>query len=494
VRAPGGFLPPGPPEDIFEQMKESLGVTKGRFLNTLSGRFLMLTVVFVMLAEVLIFVPSIARFREDYLLLRLEKAQIASLALLATDGMLSEELEAELLTNAGVLNVVLHRNQVRQLILSSPMVDDISGTYDLRMATPWHLIRDALAVLADNSEPTIRVLGNPVQDAGLLIEVSMKSGPLRQAMFDYGLRILALSAVISAVTASLLFFAVRRLLVVPIRNVVRHMAYYAEAPEDARRVIAPTSSVVEIHEAEAALQSLQKQMTGALRQKERLAQLGSAVAKISHDLRNILTTAQLFADRIERSADPAVARTAPKLVGSITRAVSLCESTLAFGKAEEPPPRLSRLPLRPLIEEIIEAEALGERPGITCLIDVPAALTLRADSEQLYRVLANLMRNAMQAIEAMGKGGEIEISGGETDVDWWIKVGDTGPGLPARARDNLFTAFTGGTRKGGSGLGLAIAQELVKGHGGRVELLRSDETGTQFIIHLPKTDGMDKAA
>ncbi|WP_050525324.1 sensor histidine kinase [Pseudorhodobacter ferrugineus] len=443
-----------------------------------------------MLAEVLIFVPSIARFREDYLLLRLEKAQIASLALLATDGMISAELEAELLSNAGVLNVVLWRDQIRQLILSSPMTEEISATYDLRTATPLYLLRDALVVLVDSHDHVVRVIGNPVQQAGSLIEVTMPTAPLRQAMIEYGLRILVLSALISAVTATLLFLAARRLLVQPIRRVVDHMALYADAPEDARRVIKPTSQVVELREAEDALLSLQTQMTGALRQKERLAQLGSAVAKISHDLRNILTTAQLFADRIERSADPAVARIAPKLVGSITRAVSLCESTLAFGKAEEPPPRLSRVALGPLIEEVIEAEALGERDGVTCLVDVPIGMTLRADSEQLYRILANLMRNAMQALEATGKDGVIEVSGGETDAEWWIKVGDTGPGLPARARDHLFTAFQGGTRKGGSGLGLAIAFELVRGHGGRLDLLRSDEAGTEFMIHLPKKDGL----
>lgn len=467
-----------------------LGMKRSGFLNTLSGRFLMLTVAFVMLAEVLIFVPSIARFREDYLLLRLEKAQIASLALLATDGMISSDLEAELLSNAGVLNVVLWRDQIRQLILSSPMPDEISATYDLRKATPLYLLRDALVVLIDSENHAIRVLGNPVQDAGSLIEVTMPTAPLRQAMIAYGLRILALSALISAVTAALLFFAVQRLLVQPIHRVVQHMALYADAPEDARRVISPTSGVVELREAEEALLSLQTQISGALRQKERLAQLGAAVAKISHDLRNILTTAQLFADRIERSSDPAVARIAPKLVGSITRAVSLCESTLAFGKAEEPSPRLSRVALRPLIEEVIEAEAPGERAGVTCLVDVPAGLNVRADSEQLYRVLANLMRNAMQALEATGQEGAIEVSGGETETEWWIKVGDTGPGLPPRARDHLFTAFQGGARKGGSGLGLAIAFELVRGHGGRLELQRSDETGTEFKIHLPKKDGL----
>lgn len=461
------------------------------FLNTLSGRFLLLTVAFVMLAEVLIFVPSIARFREDYLALRLEKAQIASLALLASDGMISPELEAELLANADVFNVVLRRNEARQLILSSPMTDPVLVTYDLRDARSMDLIRDALVVLASVQNYTIRVIGNPVREAGLSIEVTMATAPLRAAMMEFGLRILALSAVISAVTAALLFLAVRRLLVLPIRRVVTHMAAYAEAPQDARRVITPTSRVHELREAEEALLSLQTQLTGSLRQKERLAQLGSAVAKISHDLRNILTTSQLFADRIERSTDPNVARIAPKLVNSISRAVSLCESTLAFGKAEEPPPRLQRFALLPLAEDVIEAEALGERPGIEVLVDIPAGMVLRADSEQLYRVLANLMRNAVQAMEATGRGGTLEVSGGESDTDWWIKVGDTGPGLPPRAREHLFTAFQGSARKGGSGLGLAIASELVGGHGGRLDLLRTDESGTEFILHLPKAGGSE---
>ena len=459
---------------------------RGRFFNTLSGRFLLLTVAFVMLAEVLIFFPSIARFRADYLLLRLEKAQIASLALLATDGMIMPELEAELLKNAEVFNVVLRRDDIRQLVLSSPMPQPVELTYDLRMAGPMQLINDAVAVLADPTNRVIRVIGHPVQDAGQLIEITMESAPLRRAMIDYGLRILALSALISAVTAVLLFLAVRRLMVLPIRRVVRHMQAYAEAPEDARRVIEPMGNVEELLVAEEALQSMQTQLTGALRQRERLAQLGSAVAKISHDLRNILTTAQLFADRIEGSADPTVARAAPKLVNSISRAVSLCEATLAFGKAEEPPPTLKRLALKPLVDDVIEGEGFTDTSPVTCLVDVPTTLSIHADREQLHRVLANLIRNARQAIEAMNTPGTIEVSAGEDEQDWWIRIGDTGPGLPARARDHLFTAFQGGTRKGGTGLGLAIASELVRGHGGKLELARSDEGGTEFLIRLPK--------
>jgi len=462
------------------------------FLNSLSGRFLALTVVFVMLAEVLIFVPSVARFRADYLQLRLEKAQIASLALLASDGMIEPGLEAELLANAQVLNVVLRRDEVRQLMLSSPIPSEIAATYDLRDGTPFVLIRDALAQLLDGEDRVIRVMGYPVQQAGLLIEVTMQTRPLQAALLDYGLRILLLSALISAVTAMLLFLAVRRLLVVPIARVVRSMTAYAAAPEDARRVIAPTARVTELRAAEDALQSLQTQMTGALKQRERLAQLGAAVAKISHDLRNILTSAQLVADRIEGSADPLVARSAPKLVGSIARAVSLCESTLAFGRAEEPPPRLTRFPLRLVAEDVVAGEGLSETgEGIVGLIDVPPGLMIRADAEQLYRVLSNLVRNARQSLEAQGAGGTIEIAGGEDEADWWIKVGDTGPGLPPRAREHLFTAFQGGTRKGGSGLGLAIAAELVRGHGGRLDLIASGPEGTEFMIRLPRGDGLD---
>jgi signal transduction histidine kinase len=460
---------------------------RGGFFNTLSGRFLLLTVAFVMLAEVLIFVPSIARFRADFLTLRLEKAQIAALAQLAAEDMVTPALEKELLANAEVYNVVLRRDAARQLVLSSPIPSPISDTFDLREAGPWPLIRDAFACLLEGKDRIIRVIGYPVQSAGLLIEVTMDEAPLRTAMLDYGGRILVLSALISVVTAFFLFLAVQRLIVLPIRRVVSHMKAYAEAPEDARRVIAPTATVVELRDAEEAMQSMQTQLTGSLRQKERLAQLGGAVAKISHDLRNILTTAQLFADRIEGSVDPMVARAAPKLVNSISRAAALCESTLAFGKAEEAPPSLRRFGLAGLAVEVAEAEGLVAEASVTCLIDVPVQMVITADYEQLYRVLSNLVRNARQAIEATGLEGSIEISGGETAQEWWIRVGDTGPGLPERAREHLFEAFQGGARKGGIGLGLAIAAELVRGHGGRLELARSDAEGSEFLIHLPKT-------
>ncbi len=458
-------------------------------LNSLSGRLLILTTIFVMVAEVLIFVPSIARFRVDFLNNRLERAQIASLALLA-DDMIDGELEQELLENAGVFNVVLRRDQVRQLMLSSDMPQPISATFDMRDDSALVLIRDALLRFVSPQNSVIRVIGAPVRDAGLLIEITMETDTLRMAMIDYGIRILVLSAVISVITAGLLFVAMRALLLKPIKRVVVDMQNYTAAPEDARRIITPSASVTELREAEEALQKLETDLTQALRQKDRLAQLGSAVSKISHDLRNILTTAQLFTDRIEMSEDPAVKRMAPKLVGSITRAVHLCESTLAFGKAEEPSPTLTRLLLRDLVDEVIDSEALAVGDyDLSFDCNVPFSMMVRADPEQLYRVLANLARNARQAIVATGKPGCISFSAREDADAWWFEVSDTGPGLPQKAKEHLFTPFQGGTRKGGTGLGLAISAELIRGHGGTLSLSASDGSGSCFTICLPKGDG-----
>jgi hypothetical protein len=300
---------------------------------------------------------------------------------------------------------------------------------------------------------------------------------------------LLLSAVISVFTAFLLFLAVRAILVKPIRGVVDHMQSYARAPEDARRIITPSAGVTELREAEEALKFMQTELTSALRQKDRLAQLGSAVSKISHDLRNILTSAQLFTDRIEMSEDPTVARLAPKLVNSITRAVHLCESTLAFGKAEEPSPTLAMAQLTPIVADVIDSERLAVGDSdIHFSVYIPPMFTVRADAEQLYRVISNLVRNARQAIMATNKPGDIIVAASETAEFWLIEVTDTGPGLPPKAQEHLFTPFQGGVRKGGSGLGMAISEELVRGHGGSLGMVSTSDKGTVFCIKLPKGD------
>jgi signal transduction histidine kinase len=468
----------------------------GMVFNTLSGRFLGLMILFVMIAEVLIFVPSVARFRADYLQNRLEMAQLAALALLATppDEGVSPALKSELLATADVLNVVLRREDVRELVLESPMPEDVQETCDFRDTDQMTLMRDALRVFAADHDRIIRVIGRTRQGAKSEIEVTLHEWPLRAAMIDHGRRILTTSLVVSLATAALLFLAVQRLIVRPIGRVVGHMSAYRDDPMDASRIIAPESGARELREAETALHDLEVRLTSALRQRERLAGLGAAVAKISHDLRNMLTTAQLLTDRIEASSDPAVRRTAPKLVGSLARAISLCERTLTFGKAEELPPETAELALAPLVAEVLGNERAAVEGGwASFAADVPPDLTVRADADQLFRVLSNLVRNAAQAIEASNRPGAVTVTATEAAGRSEIRVRDTGPGLPQKARDNLFQPFRGSVRQGGAGLGLVIAAELVRGHGGTLVLEETGSRGSTFRISLP-APGMQRRA
>ena len=458
-----------------------------RLFNTLSGRFLILTVIFVMVAEVLIFVPSVARFRLSFLQEKLELAQIASLALLATpNDMVDPELEGELLANAEVLNIVLRRDEVRELILSSPMPEPVNETFDLRGAPVPTLILDAMRTVIGPEERVIRVIGMPVKSGGFEIEATLQERPLRNAMIEYGANIFWLSLFISVLTAALLFVAVHWLIVKPMDRVILHMTDYRKNPEDVRKIIKPTAKVNELLEAEKALAEMQTELTQSLLQKARLASLGGAVARISHDLRNMLTTATLLADRMETSTDPAIARTAPKVINSLTRAINLCESTLAFGKAEEPAPTLRDFNLAELVSEVFESDELRENGGcVSHEAQIPADLSVSADPDSLYRVLSNLVRNARQAIEATGKSGIVAISAVPTQGGVQITARDTGPGLPPKAVEHLFQPFQGGARRGGTGLGLAIASELIKGHGGKLELVDTSAEGTVFRIFLP---------
>jgi signal transduction histidine kinase len=461
-------------------------------LNTLSGRFLGLTILFVVIAEVLIFVPSIARFRSDYLQNRLELAQLAALAKLAApDEEVAPDLEKDLLRTAEVLNVVLRRDNVRELVLETRPPLAVDETFDLITEGSLTLIGDALRVLVSDRDRIIRVIGQTQQGIRAEIEVTLHEWPLREAMIAHGRRILYISLVISVATAALLFLAVQWLIVRPMSRVVAHMTAYRDDPEDASRIIAPTSGARELRQAETALHDLEVRLTAALRQKERLAGLGSAVAKISHDLRNMLTTAQIMADRIEASADPGVARIAPKLVGSLARAINLSERTLAYGKAEELPPVPTEFPLLPLVREVLENEGEATGARVAFAAEVAEGLCVRADSDQLFRVLSNLVRNAAQAIDAAGHPGSVTVRATEADGRSEIRVIDTGPGLPQRARDNLFQPFRGGVRQGGTGLGLVIAAELVRGHGGTLALEQTGARGSIFRISLPAPAGED---
>ena len=337
---------------------------RSRFVPGLSGKLLILTILFVMVAEVLVFVPSVSNFRKQWLTARLEDAQIAALvAEAAPGGQLPRTLRDDLLRSAKVKAVAVKRADSRRLILEEDMPAEIDAAYDLRGAAWPVLIADAMMVFAEADDRVIRVVGKPSFGDEQFIEVVMEEAPLRAAMLRYGLDILGLSILISIITAALVYLTLHLLLVKPMMRLTRDMVRFSERPEDPSRIVVPSGRSDEIGTAERELAAMQTELAGMLSQKNRLAALGLAVSKISHDLRNMLSSAQLLSDRLRSVKDERVQQHVPKLIASLDRAIRLCARTLDFGQAHEVPPKRKLFPLAPLVAEVGEGIGLP-RPDL----------------------------------------------------------------------------------------------------------------------------------
>jgi signal transduction histidine kinase len=465
-------------------------------------RLLFLTVLFVMLAEVLIFVPSIANFRVSWLTDRLTAARLAALAADAVPGgVVPEAVRGELLSTAQVRSVAIKSDQMRRLVLPANGPFAVDAKYDLReMPEPspleqirrrFQLIIDALAVFFTREDRTVLVYGHPAAGPGSsltvtdFVEIVLAEAPLKAAMLRYGLNVLALSVIISMIAAALVYLALSTLLVRPMMRITRNMLHFSQNPEDTSRIIVPSSRTDEIGIAERELAHMQSELSQMLHQKNRLAQLGLAVSKINHDLRNMLASAQLISDRLGALQDPTVQQFAPKLIASLDRAINFCNDILRFGRAAEAAPRRELMLLRKQVEEV--GEGLGlPRDGIAWRLEIDPTLRIDADPEHLFRILNNLCRNAAQAMAGQrpGASGEILIKAWREGRCVFAEVRDTGPGVPEKAQAHLFQAFQGSARKGGTGLGLAIAAELAAAHGGALRLLET-EKGAAFRLQIP---------
>ncbi|MBM3537917.1 MAG: HAMP domain-containing histidine kinase [Alphaproteobacteria bacterium] len=462
-------------------------------LTGLSVRLLGLTIAFVMLAEFLIYTPSIAKFRTDWLQGRIAAARLVSLALDATpDYMVSDALKAELLAHAEAYAIVIQKPGDVRRVLAGDMPPRADARFDLRGSGMMDMVgpvREAYMTLFGPGTRTLHVVGDSPRRDGVVVEVLVDEARLRQGMIEFSERILALSLVISLITACLVYLSLQWMFVRPLRRLTANMLAFRDAPEDAASVIVPSARSDEIGIAQNGLADMEKALRASLRQKERLVALGVAVAKISHDLRGILSTAQLVSDRLSHSADPEVRRLAPAVIASIDRAIALCSQTLDYAREDLPPPQRSRFALADLVEEVGRVVGLLTAERARWDAAVPP-LDVVADRDQLFRVLVNLGRNAAEAgaktirVTAAATGG-----GGVT-----IEVADDGPGLPAKARDKLFMPFTGSARAGGTGLGLAIARDLARGHGGELTLAATSASGTVFRLDLPGVVAAARAA
>jgi signal transduction histidine kinase len=441
-----------------------------------------------MIAEVLIYLPSIANFRLNWLKDRLAAANTAALVLdAAPSGTVPDSLARQILDSVGARTVVIKTGNQRRLLASSDIPPAIDHDIDMRNTGPATAIVDAFAAMFGRGKSVMRVIG-PAPRNGEFLEIVMDEAPLRNAMLRFSVNILLLSLLISGVTAALVYFALHYLLVRPMRRITANITAFREAPENPDRVIADSGRLDEIGTTERELAAMQRELASMLQQKSRLAALGLAVSKINHDLRNMLSSAQLFSDQLSSLPDPRVQRFAPKLMRALERAIEFCQSTLSYGRAQEAPPVRKLVPLEPLVAEVQETLQLDSDSAVRWITAIERGLMVDADHDQLFRILLNIARNAAQALETRGERDpardHIRISGRRQGAVVVIEVADSGPGFSAQARAHLFEAFQGSTRTGGTGLGLAIAAELVRAHGGEIRLV-DGTIGATVRITIP---------
>jgi signal transduction histidine kinase len=469
-----------------------------RFVFSLSGQLLILTLVFVMIVEVVIVIPRMAADQEDWLTDRIRSAEIASQAVdTAQANNVSRATSAQLLRSAGVLYLRLQGADRVWMLNPLPNLQIPDEVMDLRQShtnlrhdlaslwAPWQ-------TLMGKPDRLIHIAARPRVRSGDMIEIVVRAQPLKTYLKSSLLGMLRMSLSISLAAGILVFAALTAFIVRPIQRLTGAVAAFKTNPEDPSATPKPTARRDEIGQIERELAAMQEQVRQALRSRARLAALGQAVSKINHDLRNMLTAAQMASDRLATSADPAVAKALPRLERALDRALSLAQNVLTYGKSDERAPQIQIVRLRELTEAAAEDAGLGitaqATESVRFAARIPRGFHLEADPEQLHRLLVNLMRNARQAIELQPNRkarGRVTLTAIKTAQDVVIIVADNGPGIPERARDKLFQPFTSSATPGGSGLGLAISRELAQLHGGDVRLVQTGPEGTTFEIRLP---------
>jgi len=451
----------------------------------LSWRIMGLVVAGVMTAELLLFLPSIARYRMAYLNQLIESGTLAALALDATpDNMVTEEVKRTLLNHARVDAVVLvEPNKPKRALLNIAPRPDMPS-YNLMERGALGLIWDALAAMSRDGAYYTRVGGESMRLPHAMVWIVVDELPMRIAMYGYAGRMLVLSLIVALFTASLLYLALRWLVIRPLQHLSEDMTAFRRDPEEqtADRPLAGRDDEIGVVDRE--FRNLQRELRASLRQKSRLAEVGAASNKINHDLRNMLSTARLLSDRLARSQDERTRKLAPTILNTIDRATRLASEAIEYVR-DRPTPRLAAFDLADLVDEVgVALQEQGEDSDPNELRGWVNALAgecrVQADRDLLYRVLVNLGRNAFDA-GATTVTVSARPSGGYLLID----VADNGRGVPPQIAQQLFRPFTTGGRAGGAGLGLAIARELVRAHGGEIVLADTSAAGTTFRFTLP---------
>src|SRR5215217_530393 len=452
----------------------------------LSARLLILTVMFVAGAGLFVLPAALAAFEEQWLLDRIRAAELASTIAEADPGRkVTAPVRQQLLENAGVVSVAIQTDGMRRLILAAPR--DLRSPYlvDLRDQKPISWMAAPFYTLFGGDDRMVRVIAEPRFRSGAFIDIVMPEQPLKEALRTYLSRLLLITLFVSLLAGLAVYLTLNAFLVRPMQKITLAMERFRADPGDPRSRLQPSGRRDEIGRAEAELDRMQEDLVAALSSRARLAALGEAVAKINHDLRNMLTSAQMASDRLAAIGDPKVAQAMPRLERALDRAVTLATDVLAYGKTAEAAPQLQPIDLRPALDAAAEDAGLSDS-GVRLDAEIAGDAQISADPDQLHRILVNLLRNAREAMEDKGgRPGRVSAALRVEDGQSILRLSDDGPGLPDRALAHLFQPFTGSARRGGTGLGLAISRELAQAHGGDLRLVETGDSGSVFELALP---------
>lgn len=467
-------------------------MVEGFISRRLSGKLLLMTIGFVMLAELVIFIPSATAFRQDWLNVRAQQAGLLAQALTGVpDYEASEILNEQFMQDTDVIMMSAKRDGMSEFMLGHPPEGSID-TIDLREKRRLPLFRDAFQAFFGSSEGSLRVLAaSPVQGQDAL-ELIIPKGKLQWAMRDYAKRIAVLSLAIAIITGLLIYLAMLFMIIRPIEKLATGLSAFREDPETRLSNLPPSSRKDEIGQLQREFYDMKQGVRASFKQRERLATLGLEVAKVNHDLRNVLASASLVSERLEGDQEERVAKMGSRLSRTIDRGIKLTSEVLNFSLSGQDEADLDVVRISLLVGEAAGDTLGGFGSGprrISFTNKIPSEMIVTADKDHTYRIFHNLFRNAAQAmakiredeavrnltVEAIPAGDHISIL-----------VKDTGPGLPDKAKDNLFKAFASASGHGSTGLGLTISQDLAREQGGDIVLESTSKDGTVFAVSLQK--------
>jgi len=466
---------------------------EGFISRRLSGKLLLMTIGFVMLAELVIFIPSATTFRQDWLSDRAQQAGLLAQALAGVpDYEASEILTNQFMNDTDVIMLSAKRDGMSEFMLGQPPEATGVEMIDLRKQSRLPLFRDAFRTFFGSSKGSLRVLVmSPVEGQDAL-EFIVPKAKLQWDMRDYAKRIAGLSLAIAVITGLMIYLAMLFMIIRPIEKLANGLADFRQDPEKRRSNVPPSDRKDEIGQLQREFFDMKQGVRASFRQRERLATLGMAVAKINHDLRNVLASASLISDRLAGDQDERISKMGARLTRAVDRGIKLTSEVLNFSLSGQDEADLGVVRISLLI-----GEAAGDTLGsfgtgvrrISFTNNIPSELIVTADKDHTYRIFHNLFRNAAQAMAKMPEDDAVRhltveaIPAGDHIS---ILVKDTGPGLPDKAKDNLFKAFASASGRGSTGLGLTISKDLAREQGGDIVLETTSNEGTVFAVSLQK--------